>query len=400
VRCPDNGPDRRGARLSAALWLLLTGGRELLLLASLWLRRRAAHLRAIAGLRRALSRVRQHPPDEPLREVAQGLHEVDPGHLGAPAQSPPLPVTVLHLLGTGEILYSPLPGLKRLCAERPALACCRHLIVDTPSEPGAYLGAAAFSLRVARVVRALGPPPPGGLVLTGLSRGALTALELGSQLAIQSDAHVEVLAMSPPVRSDFGRPLTVRTIGALERGCELLLRVAGERGVLRRLTDWWLGRLYLHNTAFVLAELQMYEQETAERFAHYLSTRQPGPACLRAVREFGLLSRVSDAELRHVMGGVAERAAASPGLHLTLCWGEADVWLPAERCMQRSRDALQRGRVTPERAELRLLSRWNHGIGRQPEGDYGELAGVIWDACERAAAAAASTDGTVDGSGE
>jgi hypothetical protein len=399
VRCPDDGSDRRGARLSAALWLLLTGGRELLLLASLWLRRRAAHLRAIAGLRRALPRVRRQPPDEPLREVAPGLFEVDPGHLGGAAQ-PALPVTVLHLLGTGEIVYSPLPGLKRLCAERPGLARCRHLIVDTPSEPGAYLGAAAFSMRVARVLRAVGAPAGGALVLTGLSRGALTVLELGSQLAIHSDTHVEVLAMSPPVRSDFARPLTVRTIGALERGCELLLRAAGERGVLRRLTDLWLGRLYLRNTGFVLAELEMYEPETAERFAHYLSTRCPGPACLRAVREFGLLSRVSDAELRHLMGDVAERAAASPGLHLTLCWGERDVWLPAERCMQRAREALQRQRVAEERAELRLLPQWNHGIGRQPEGDYGELAGVVWRACERAAAAAASTDGTVDGSGE
>ena len=72
------------------------------------------------------------PGDGPLHGLGLGAGE------GAP-------LTVIHLLGTGEHLRTVAPGLRELIRHRPELATLRHRVLDTPLEASAFLGLAAFA---------------------------------------------------------------------------------------------------------------------------------------------------------------------------------------------------------------------------------------------------------------
>ncbi|MDD9932851.1 MAG: hypothetical protein OXT09_04570 [Myxococcales bacterium] len=377
----------------AALWALRLGGpRALWTLLRLWAGRSTRQRQAAAALHRERTRHRRQPRQEPLRQLAPLLFEVDAGWLTpGPADGPRLAVTVVHLLGSGEIRYSPLSGLRRLCAEQPELARCRHLVADTTHEAGAFLGADEFSIRMGHTLAPALADCPDTLVFAGLSCRARTALELRTRPVSEHDRPVEVLACAAPLRCDYALPDTVRTLAALAPHMNLMATVMARPSPLNPLLRSWLRRLFVMNTGIVLGELAMHTPQALAWFGRYTEDEPTIDICLRALRELDLLVRVSDAELRHMVAGVAARAAEAEGVRMTACWGEDDAWVPPERCAARMGDAVARQGVPEARYRIASLAASNHGIGRQRDADYGALAELFMEVCARAAAADLAT---------
>jgi len=366
----------------AVLWQGLLGfPRAVLLIGWLWVRQRPAHRRALRMLRRALARPLSG--DEPLRPLEPGLFDVAPKLLDT-QELPPDALTVVHLLGTGENRYSPLTGLVELCKAEPRLRGFRHVILDTPHDAGAFLGPHEFATRAHRVLLPLLARNRDRIVLIGLSRGATSALDLGLELAAASGTRVGVLAMAPPLARSGRPPPTVVNIGALEPNTENFVRQIELAPWLAPLGVWLLRDLYLRFSSFVLAELSMVSEASIALFARYVATSDPQQACLRAVREFALLGRVSDAELRHVVSGAMQRLAVTDAAYLCVCWGSCDAWVELEPSRARLIAMRERHEVPAERLRISVLPGVNHGVGREPDQDFAALAALCWEVCEHA----------------
>jgi len=350
--------------LPAALWTLVR----------LSWRRGPRARRALVALE-AAARSREPLGPSPLEPLEPGLYRVKPEYLGSSDAAERGP-TVLHLLGTAEMIYSPLIGLRALCRAEPRLARCRHVIADTPYEAAAFLGADEFSARLRRVVEPEVLRNPHGLVLLGLSRGGLVALDLGSELSQRfEDARFGVLSLAPPLCEQHPPPPTVALIGALETITEILVQEQNLWPLLRPLYRWILYRGYVRNCALVLSELEMDDVESIALFGRYLREVEPRAASLRGTREFGLLRRVSDAELRHAISGATRRAShAADKLRATVVWGLRDAWVDVPPSLERARQAAQKSGVAVAELRLHTLPDWNHGLTRSLDRDFTELA--------------------------
>jgi len=367
-----------------SVWALARYGIPALpILARLWLRRtdrqRAAE-RALRGLLRAQEAEPQTPP---LTSLGGDVYEVDVGALcpQAPTADGPRAVTVVHLLGSGETRLSPLPGLQALIAADPGLATHRHLIADTPMEAAAFLGPEAF---IERLLRNLTPhlDDGGPVVLMGLSRGALASLEIACRVGIEQQRPIAALALSPPARADYEWPRSVTNIASLEASTRAVVELGRMPGFIERFTERRMRHIFMAFSAWVMAELSFATEQTLGWVACEALQRPPAQLCLRAVREFSLLTRVPDTELRHAYSSIAERAAACPHVKLTVCWGQDDVWIPAQPAKERVDAALQRHGADADRIQTLVLAGWNHGIGRELDKDFAPLATRVRAHCE------------------
>lgn len=354
----------------------------------LWRREDATHRRA----RSALWQAYHHPQAraEPLLPLDPGLYEVAPWFLHG-ADFPPDArehtsdaLTIVHILGTGENLYSPLTGLRLMCQADTRLRAFRHVIVDTPHDAAGYLGPAEFGSRVRRSLAPLLAREQRRLVIVGLSRGALSALDLGADVVSTVGMRVGILALAPPLAKPHALPATVYTIGALEPIMENLLQLLAAAPWLGSCANWITRRMYVRFSAFVLVELRMVDPTALELFARFVRQTDPKQACLRAVREFSLLCRVSDAELRHAVSGVLQRLAFCETAHAIVCWGDADRWVPVERSRDRLLEKLAQQAVPRTRVEVNILPGLGHGLSREPAYDYAQLAACLWRVVEHA----------------
>jgi hypothetical protein len=382
--------------MSLQLWRerVLVGWRQTVLLPRLWLligwlfiRQRSIHRRAIAALFKALKA--QSATPSPLRALEPGLFEVEPWFLrgrdapdGEDAGAHDL--TVVHLLGTGENIYSPLTGLRLLCRSDERLCAVRHVIVDTPHDAAGYLGPLEFATRLRRVLAPLLARESERLVIVGLSRGAMAALDLGADLASTQGMRVGVLAMAPPMARPKRPPHSVLNIGGFEPIMENFIPYLELHPWL-----WPLGRriardLYVRFCGFTLAELRMVSDHSIAMFARYVTASDPTLACLRAVREFALLGRVSDAELRHATSMAMQQYAFSETAHVTVCWGQDDAWLEVPPCRERLEAMIARHGVPAERIDVHVLSGVSHGVSREPTQDFEPIAAWLVRACEHA----------------
>lgn len=367
-------------RARAVVRGLWNAPQTVLLVAWLWSRQRALHRRAIAALRRAVKRPSATP--EPLRALEPGLYEVDAALLGGDAPGPSA-LTVIHLLGTGENVYSPLVGLLALCEREPRLRACRHVIVDTPHDAACFLGPNEFATRLRRVLAPELARCRDRLVLVGLSRGATAAIDLGAELSL-STRRIGVLALSAPLARPASAPLTVLNIGAFETVTEHYVHQTALFPWATAFADFLFRRIYIRFCAFVLAELRMVSEAQIAMYARYIARCDPKLACLRAVREFALLGRVSDAELRHALSGAVRRLSSADGARVLCGWGKDDPWVEIEPCVASLGVALERHGVPAERVTLHVLAGVGHGISREPGQDFGEVAALLWQACEHA----------------
>lgn len=391
---------RKIAAVTLRSWWLLP--RTLFLIAWLLMRQRAPHRRATAMLLRAAKSPRLG--DDPLHACDPGLYEVAPWFLhetsthqehSARADQatypapPPEALTVVHLLGTGENVYSPLVGLLGMCAAEPRLRALRHVIADTSYDAGSYLGPNEFGTRAKRTLAPLFARQRERLVLVGLSRGGTAALNFGTELADEHGTRVGVLALAPPFARPGGRPpLSAMNIGGFE---PIIVNFSTQLSLvpsMRPFGRWLVRDLYLRFSAFVLAELRMVSEASIAMFARHVAALDPVDACMRAVREFALLGRVSDAELRLVVSGVTQRLARTPGAHAIVCWGQDDTWVEVEPCHALLRSLLERDRVPRERVHVVKLPGLTHGVGREPDQDFAPVAALLWEACEHASRAA------------
>jgi hypothetical protein len=380
-------------------WMLLP--RMLVLLAWLLLRQRGAHRRARRMLMRAVKAARLG--DDPLRPLAPGLWQVAPWFLhesstraehttraadGRGAEPADGALTVVHLLGTGENVYSPLIGLVGLCLAEPRLRALRHVVADSSYEAGSYLGPSEFATRLRRT---LAPLFAGAqrLALVGLSRGGTVALTFGSELADEHGVRVGVLALAPPFAHSHGRPpASAINIGGFEPIVVNFARQLELSPWLRPFGRAIVRDLYLRFSAFVLAELRMVSEASVAMFARHVTELDPIDACMRSVREFALLGRVSDAELRHAISGVTRRLARASSAHAIVCWGQDDSWVDVEPCHALLCTLVERDQVPKERLRVVKLPGLDHGVGREPEQDFAPVAALLWEACEHASRAA------------
>lgn len=371
--------------LRGLLWLPQTW----LLIGWLWMRQEAVHRRAVKALKKALARPPAGP--DPLREWSPGLYEVQPHRLHAASDPEPAPLapdalTVLHLLGTGECIYSPLPGLRTLCEMEPRLRQVRHVIVDTPQQAASYLGPQQFAARLRRTIEPELARQRDRLVVVGLSRGATAALDLGSDLSVSRHMQVGILAMSPPLSRPSKAPATVINIGGFEAIAENFVRLMALGPWWRPFGNWLLRALYVRFTAFVLAELRMDDAAMLAAHARYIASRPARHLCLRAVREFALLGRVSDAELRHAVSGIVQRLSYSEQGRAVVCWGTEDSWVEVEPCRARLEAIREREGLSEAQLSVHLFEGVDHGVGRQVDEDFARLAALLWQLCEHAAA--------------
>lgn len=363
-------------RWLGSVWALSRYGIPALpILLRLYRQRTPAQREAERMLRGLLHSEVSAPRTPPLSQIGTDLYEVDTAALCELAAAPSTSdvVTVVHLLGSGETRLSPLPGLRALIAAEPALAAHRHLIIDTPTQPAAFLGPDAFAERLTRnlgtVLQGEGP-----LLLFGLSRGAVASLEIACRVGVQQQRPVAALALSPPARADYTWPKSVVDIASLEPATSAVAELGWMPGPIARFTETRMRHTFMAFSAWVMAELSFACRETLSWVACETMRRPPTVLCLRAVREFVLLTRVPDTELRHAYNAIADRVGACPHLKLTMCWGENDVWIPAHAAKERIDGALERRGVDSERMQTHVLPGWNHGIGRQLDNDFGPLA--------------------------
>ena len=372
----------RQAALLPRLWMLIGW---------LFVRQRAPHRRATRALFKALKT--PSTGDTPLCALEPGLYEVEPWFLGgsdtanderAAPQHDASKLTVVHLLGTGENIYSPLTGLRALCKHDPRLWAHRHVIVDTPHDAAGYLGPHEFATRLRRVLAPLLAREPDRLVIVGLSRGAMAALDLGADLASTQGMRIGVLALAPPLARPARPPQSVLNIGGFEPIIENFVRYLELNPWFAPIGAWITRDLYVRFSAFTLAELRMLSDAALVMFARYIKGADPTLACLRSVREFALLGRVSDAELRHATSLSMQRFAFSETAHVTVCWGDEDPWLDVAPCRERIEAMIERHGVPPERVDVHVLRGVSHGISREPAQDLTQIAAWLWRACEHA----------------
>jgi hypothetical protein len=362
---------------------LLLLPRTYALIAWLLLRQRREHRDAIAELRRASAT----PPEghDPLRALEPGLYEVEPAFLnGERAIDAAASLTVVHLLGTGETIYSPLTGLAELCAIEPRLRAARHVIADTPHDAAAFLGPGEFAARLRRTLAPELARNPERIVLVGLSRGGAAAFDLGGDLAATSDRRIAVLALAPPLTHPARKPASVLNIGGLEPVMENFTRLLAIERWLQPFGRFILRELYIRFSGFVLAELQMVSRASIAMFGRFVHGCDQERTCLRAVREFALLGRVGDIELRHAASSALQRMRDNPRAHAVVCWGSRDPWLELEPCRARLAQLIERHEVPRERVRIELMQGVGHGIGREPAQDFARLAALYWEACEHA----------------
>ena len=155
-----------------------------------------------------------------------------------------------------------------------------------------------------------------------------------------------------------------------------------------RLGTALLRDLYIQFVGFVLAELDMASELAITHYGRFIAAQDPRRLCLRAVREFALLGRVSDSELRHAVASIAQHMKHADDVHAIAVWGSADAWVEIEPCVARLREGLERYGVPSTRLRTQLLDGANHGIGRQRDRDFVELAALLWEVCEHAQGAA------------
>ena len=371
--------------------------RLIFLIAWLFVRQRAEHRRVTRALFKAIRR--EASSASPLRALEPGLYEVEPwflhGHDAAPS-SPPLlargALTVVHLLGTGENIYSPLTGLRSLCGTDARLRDVRHVIVDSPHDAAGYLGPQEFATRLRRVLAPLLERERERLVICGLSRGAMAALDLGADLASTHGLRVGVLAMAPPCARPERAPHTVLNIGGFEPIIENFVPYLELHRWFQPIGAWITRDLYVRFSGFTLAELRMGSDEAISMFARYVRETDSMVACLRSVREFALLGRVSDAELRHAVSMAMQRYAFSETARVTVCWGQDDAWLDVGACRERMESMIARHAVPSERIEVHTLSGLSHGVSREPQQDFAPIAAWLSRACEHARAGAHDED--------
>lgn len=354
------------------------------------LRTRFVHLRAFRQALSALATGAGLPAQAgPFSEVHPHVLELRRSYLrglGHPVLDPSAPV-VIHLNGTGEPLLSVLPGLWRLLAQSPGLASHRHLFVDMPHAAGTYRDADAFRDVLRDVLSPVLEEHAGGLVLFGLSRGAMAALDLGASWAETLDRPVGVIAMSAPLLGDYPMPTTVRDIACMQPLMAHMQQLASALpDWYLRGQDWLLRRCYLALTCFTMAEFGMADGPVIRAAARDVAACDPVPAILRANREFAMLLQVDDARLLEGMRATARSAARNPQLTVRMLWGERDGWVPAERCATRAQVCFEVAAAPADQVQVAVLPGWGHAMGRQLDQDFAALAAHVTEVCQRVAA--------------
>jgi hypothetical protein len=69
---------------------------------------------------------------------------------------------------------------------------------------------------------------------------------------------------------------------------------------------------------------------------------------------------------------------------VTVCWGDQDVWLEPGPCRERLESMIARHAVPSERIDVHTLKGVSHGVCREPDQDYTQLAAWLYRACEHA----------------
>lgn len=379
---------RFGDTVIAFARLLRFGPTGLAALLRFALRFRSRHRRAFREALGALSGEVPSEHGEPFEQTHPGVLEIRRDYLrglGLPEQQPS-PLTVIHLNGTGEPLHAILPGLETVFSLQPQLAGHRHLLIDVPDAVDAFNGADEFRSALRDILAPVLSGTHGGLLLIGLSRGGVAAMDLGAMWVRTSRRAVGVLALSPPLIGDYERPQTVRDIACLE---PMMVQMAQLAKVLPRwwlrAQDWVLRRSYLALTSFTLAEFEMDSAAVLRWAAWDLRRQDPIGSILRANREFAMLLRVSDQVLHAGCNQVARTAASHDGLSVYMLWGARDKWVPAERCAQRARESFDAAGVPTERVQIDVLPGWGHALSRQHAPDSTQLAERIAQLAARVA---------------
>jgi len=352
------------------------------------LRFRPRHRRAFREALGALSGGVPSEHGEPFEQIHPNVLEIRRDYLrelGLPEQQPS-PLTVIHLNGTGEPLHAILPGLQTVFSLQPQLAAHRHLLIDVPDAVNAFDGAEEFRNALRDILAPVLEGTHGGLLLIGLSRGGVAAMDLGATWVRTSRRAVGVLALSPPLIGDYERPQTVRDIACLEPMMAQLAQLAKvlPRWLLRG-QDWLLRRSYLALTSFTLAEFEMDSVPVLRWAAWDLRHQDPIGSILRANREFAMLLRVSDRVLHDGCDHVARTAASHDGLSVYMLWGERDKWVPADRCAERARASFAAADVPAERVKVDVLPGWGHALSRQHAPDSTQLAECVAQLAARVA---------------
>jgi hypothetical protein len=200
-----------------------------------------------------------------------------------------------------------------------------------------------------------------------------------------------VLALAPPLTRPSKLPDSVRIVSGFEPMSENFVRYMELVPWLRGVGTWIMRTLYVRISAFVLAELHMDSEESLQMFARYIAQSDPKLACLRAVREFALVARVSDAELRHALSGALQRIAFSESAQITVCWGSADTWLDVAACHERLLQKLELAEVPASRLHVHVLANVGHGVTRDDSPCHAQLAPWLWEAVEHACGAGSTT---------
>jgi pimeloyl-ACP methyl ester carboxylesterase len=279
-----------------------------------------------------------------------------------------------------------------LCRSDERLCDVHHVIADSPRDAAGYLGPQEFATRLRRVLAPLLEREQERLVICGLSRGAMAALDLGADLASTRGMRVGVLAMAPPAARPQRAPHTVLNIGGFEPIIENFVPYLELHRWFQPIGAFITRDLYVRFGGFTLAELRMANAAAVELFARYVRQSDPTLACLRSVREFALLGRVSDAELRHAVSMSMQRYAFSESAHVTVCWGDEDAWLDVPACRERIEAMIARHAVPSERIEVHTLRGSSHGVSREPDQDFTPIAAWLVRACEHARAGGPEQD--------
>lgn len=322
----------------------------------------------------------------PLHRLAPGVFEIERRWFAPfPAEHDP-GLTVVHLLGLGEHLHSPLPGLERLCMAEPRLAAYRHLIVDIPDDRAAYKSASAFSVHHWHALRPVLESIDGSTLLIGLGRSAPAAIDIAPWLADLDGRRVGVVALSLPVTLTPTTSPVLRDVLALQPIVTRFERADRDLpAALLRPIDWLLRRVAAIVSGYCLAELDTDSGPAVRWAAWDITQRQPASMLSRLCLELRLWQDQHGAREGGGLTRAADRLARHPSVSWTALWGANDRWVSGGDSLADCQQACSAARVPETRVDVGLLPGWGHAVGRDSRGDYGQLAAHLLKACERTA---------------
>lgn len=387
---PDR-PKRTGATVSALLWLLVG------LVQVLWLMARSVRL--LKGAMRAAHEAQRlserAAPRVRLTARDEGLYtpcEQDEQHHAA------TPV-VFHFTGTGESVYAAFEAAYAMCERNAQLKGARHFVFQAPFRKGAYYGPAAFAEQMWERVLPIARAAEGQIVLLGLSRGGLVAIDAALRIVSELGKPASVLALSPPLAIPARIPVAVRAIAGFEPMLERLsaaLSVAHPEVV--RFADFWVRRVHLLVAAMIMHDFGVNDTSELALQSVELGERGSVAGCLRAAREFRLLLRATRRDSELFARQLVQECEVQCGrLRAVILWGAQDSWLDARECEAVLRAAYASAQHNHWLATA-LVPKQAHALGRGSHQSHQQVAGWLeqvslsTDFQEHVAATARSTE--------